>query len=389
MIPLTARTTPVHLGSPARPDVWRVSTTWPDRPEPATAVVERRRTAAGETAVRLSLHHGIDHTEIDLPPLLHHLNDHDIVTVAPDGRRVSVLWKATARHNSLLLTEQCDNYCLMCSQPPKTREDDWLYQRAKDVISLLPDDAGTLGLTGGEPTLNADALLDLLDHTSEIAPQLSLHLLSNGRRFADPTFAADYADVDLADIMVGIPLYGAEPTLHDYVVQAPGAFTETLHGILNLASFEQQIELRVVIQRHTAPALTEIATFIARNLPFVDQIALMGLEMTGLARPNAAHVWIDPYDYQQELIEAVDVLVDANLRVKIYNHQLCVLPQPLWPYAVQSISDWKNDFAPVCQPCKAQEICAGVFTTSHGRHSRHLKPFVNAEDLAQTRHWRR
>ena len=33
--------------------------------------------------------------------------------------------------------------------------------------------------------------------------------------------------------------------------------------------------------------LPGLAAFIARNLPFVAQVALMGLEMTGLARPTS------------------------------------------------------------------------------------------------------
>ena len=49
-----------------------------------------------------------------------------------------MLWKNSAMHNGLLLTEQCDNYCLMCSQPPKDRDDSWLFDRARKVISLLP-----------------------------------------------------------------------------------------------------------------------------------------------------------------------------------------------------------------------------------------------------------
>ena len=82
--------------------------------------------------------------------------------------------------------------------------------------------------------------------------------------------------------MAGIPDYGAEPHLHDFVVQAHGAFEETLRGILNLAALNQRVEIRVVIHKQTAPYLVNIAEFIRRNLPFVDQVALMGLDMTDL-----------------------------------------------------------------------------------------------------------
>ena len=183
------------------------------------------------------------------------LDEGDIIYVSVDGRRVGVLWKNSARHNGLLLTEQCDNYCLMCSQPPKDRDDAWLFDRARKVISLLPPGARALSLTGGEPTLHADALIGLLEHCKRVAPELSLHLLTNGRRFADPEFTCRYTAVGLPDIMAGIPLYAPEPGLHDFIVQAVGAFNETVHGILNLASLGQAVEIRVVVQRHTVPVL--------------------------------------------------------------------------------------------------------------------------------------
>jgi His-Xaa-Ser system radical SAM maturase HxsC len=309
-----------------------------------------------------------------LGPELAHLDAGDIIHVPDDGRRVTVLWKNSARHNGLLLTEQCDNYCIMCSQPPKDRDDSWLFNRARKVISLLPEGGHALSLTGGEPTLHADALIGLLEHCKQVAPALSVHLLSNGRRFADPEFTRRYAAVDLADVMVGIPLYAPEPGLHDFIVQAVGAFEETVHGILNLASLRQAVEIRVVVQRLTVPVLPGLATFITRNLPFVAQVALMGLEMTGLARPNSPLVWADPADYQRELAEAIDILATAGIATRIYNHQLCVLDRRLWPYAVRSISDWKNDYLDICRSCSVRDACGGVFTTSGNRLSQHLRP---------------
>ena len=111
-----------------------------------------------------------------------------------------------------------------------------------------------------------------------------------------------------------------------------------------------------------------------RNLPFVAQVALMGLEMTGLARPNSPLVWADPADYQRELAGAVDILATAGITTRIYNHQLCVLDRRLWPYAVRSISDWKNDYLDICRTCSVRDACGGVFTTSGNRLSQHLRP---------------
>jgi His-Xaa-Ser system radical SAM maturase HxsC len=386
MLKLTGRAEAVGLAGSLPDDVWRVCL--PDdaggaRGEGSFACLIRDGQAAPAGYGLYLSPTPRDGRPAEIPgpvlrvgPDLAHLDAGDIIHVPGDGRRVTVLWKNSATHNGLLLTEQCDNYCLMCSQPPKDRDDSWLFGRARKVISLLPDDARALTFTGGEPTLNADAFIGLLEHCQQVAPGLSLHLLSNGRRFADPRFARRYAATGLADIMAGIPVYAPEPGLHDFVVQAAGAFDETIHGILNLASLGQAVEIRVVIQRHTVPVLAGLATFITRNLPFVAQVALMGLEMTGLARPNSAQVWAEPAGYQNELAEAVAILTTAGITTKIYNHQLCVLDRRLWPYAVRSISDWKNDYLDICQSCSVRDACGGIFTTSGSRLSQHLHPIT-------------
>ena len=56
-----------------------------------------------------------------------------------------------------------------------------------------------------------------------------------------PLFARRYAEIGHPDLMVGIPVYAPEAGLHDYVVQATGAFEETIHGILNLSALGQRV----------------------------------------------------------------------------------------------------------------------------------------------------
>lgn len=375
---LAGRATPIGLGDKGRPDIWRVCGTGEDEKDILTCVSTRRGVVNDQDRIYLALNPSVTAPAptLQLGRGLAHIAEDDIIRISPDGSRINVLWKNTAVHNSLLLTEQCDNYCLMCSQPPKARDDRWLYEQAKRVVSLLPPTAQSLGLTGGEPTLHADCLIELLEHCRDTTPWLQLHLLSNGRHFSDIGFSQRYAGVGFQDIMVGIPLYAPEPRLHDFIVQASGAFEETVHGILNLATLGQSIELRVVVQQHTVPVLVELAVFIARNLPFVDQVALMGLEMTGLARPNSAEVWIDPIEYQAELMEATFTLAAAGIATKIFNHQLCVLDERLWPFAVRSISDWKNDYLEICNTCSVRDACGGVFTTSGNRLSAALRPVL-------------
>lgn len=316
---------------------------------------------------------------IALPPLLQYVAAGDVISASATGEYVRVLWRRSSPNNSILLTERCDHYCLMCSQPPKEREDDWLLDNARELIRLLPASTPGIGFTGGEPTIYGERLIELLRLCRNLLPEAEVHVLSNGRRFSDYAFASAWAGVRNPRQMVGIPLYGAEAALHDYVVQARGAFEETVQGIVNLGEAGARIEVRVVIHRQTAPALPEIAEFIARNLPFVEQVALMGLEMIGFARANMEEVWIDPIEYQPELREAVSLLARRGVRTMVYNHQLCLLDPELWPFAVRSISDWKNEYHPECLDCGVRQQCGGFFSSAKYRHSDHIRA-IPAED---------
>jgi His-Xaa-Ser system radical SAM maturase HxsC len=160
-------------------------------------------------------------------------------------------------------------------------------------------------------------------------------------------------------------------------VQADGAFDETIRGILNLKTFAQKVEIRVVIHRQNYAHLPELAEFIARNLTFVDHVALMGLEMTGFAKVNIDQLWIDPADYREQLREAASLLCDFGLPVSIFNHQLCTIDSKIWSLAVKSISDWKNEYVESCVDCEVRDRCGGFFGTGRVRRSAHIRPVRN------------
>src|SRR5258708_7360845 len=54
------------------------------------------------------------------------LDEGDILRLHPVSGAMRCLYRTSALSNTILLTEQCNHYCLMCSQPPKTLDDSWL-----------------------------------------------------------------------------------------------------------------------------------------------------------------------------------------------------------------------------------------------------------------------
>jgi His-Xaa-Ser system radical SAM maturase HxsC len=269
----------------------------------------------------------------------------------------------------------------MCSQPPVPHDDSWIVEDLLRAIPLMDPATTEVGITGGEPLLLHDGLLRLLSALRDHLPSTAAHVLTNGRLLSYLRYAGKLAAVRHPDLMFGIPVYSDLPERHDFVVQAKGAFDQTMRGILNLVRYRLRIEVRVVLHAQTYQRLPQLARYITRNLPFVEHVALMGLEMTGYTRLNLEALWIDPLDYSQELCEAVHLLAQAGMTVSIYNHPLCLLDRSLWPYARKSISDWKNIYPPVCQGCVARGDCGGFFASSELRRSDRIRAF-SAEDLA-------
>jgi His-Xaa-Ser system radical SAM maturase HxsC len=304
---------------------------------------------------------------------LDYLNDKDVVLLRPSGT-VSVLYRHSSAHNTILTTERCNSYCLMCSQPPKEEDDSWRIKTILRLLELIDPSASEIGISGGEPTLLGEAFLAIIDKAERSLPETALHVLTNGRRFREVAFATQLNAIGHHDLMLGIPLYSDVDSLHDYVVQARGAFDETMLGFYNLAKAGVRLELRVVLHQQTYRRLPRLAEFIARNLPFVEHIALMGLEMFGFTPLNLEALWVDPVEYQAELEEATILLRARGMNVSIYNHQLCTLPRSLWPFARKSISDWKNVYLEPCQNCGVRDYCGGFFQSATKRHSSHIVP---------------
>ena len=306
-----------------------------------------------------------------------YLRSGDVVRIAAGAGRIRVLYRRNSQHNHFLVTERCDNYCLMCSQPPKPGDDSWLGDEILQAIPLIDPATVELGFTGGEPTILGSKFIQILDTCKRSLPATAVHVLSNGRKFSDYAFAEAWANVRHPDLMVGIPVYSDVSTVHDYVVQADGAFDQTIRGILNLKRLNQKVEIRVVLHQQTYRELPRLAEFIARNLLFADHVALMGLEIMGFTRANLDKLWIDPADYQRELREAVSILDANRMRVSIYNHQLCLLDRQLWPFAVKSISDWKNEFIEECSSCAVKDKCGGFFASAKYKRSGRIAAITN------------
>ena len=59
---------------------------------------------------------------------------------------VRTLYRRKSHHNHFLVTERCDNFCVMCSQPPKKINDDWIIDEILEAIPLIDPATTEIGI---------------------------------------------------------------------------------------------------------------------------------------------------------------------------------------------------------------------------------------------------
>src|SRR5438105_2818206 len=77
-----------------------------------------------------------------------YLADGDILGFHPASKRFRTLYRHSSTHNSFLVTERCNHYCLMCSQPPRDVDDSWILQEIRTALPLVDKQTRYLAFTG-------------------------------------------------------------------------------------------------------------------------------------------------------------------------------------------------------------------------------------------------
>jgi His-Xaa-Ser system radical SAM maturase HxsC len=301
---------------------------------------------------------------IELPTViidLEHIQQDDVVALSPDRAELIVLYRSSDLHHAVQLTNRCNSNCLMCSQPPTKHNDDWLIEEACQIAAHLEGDPRSIGLTGGEPLLLGAGLRRVIDAFISRHPNVAIDVLTNGRLLSDRNLAASVLDGITGKISWLVPLYGHADFLHDFIVQSPGAFEETIDGLLTLQAYGQPIQLRIVLIEPVLQHLPELCRFIGRNLPFVREVALMGCEPIGFALANRSVCEVDLSAWHAQLQESAAALRRAQIPAVLMNAPFCALPRELWPLASNSISDWKRAFPAECETCTLKSNCSGLF----------------------------
>lgn len=286
--------------------------------------------------------------------------DGDVLLCVPSRSAVQRLFRRASENNTLLLTERCDQLCVMCSQPPKNTEDTWRFPLYEQALTLVDPDT-VVGISGGEPTLYKDALFGMIDRVAGRRPDLGYHILTNGQHFTLADRPVLQRLHDRASIVWGVPLYSHREETHDEIVGKTGAFRRLLDNLFLLGSTDAQIELRTVITALNVFDLPNLASFIAKNVPFVSDWAIMGMEPIGYARANWERLFFDHSVFSRPIVNAIEVSALRGVPCHLYNLPRCTIPAEYRNSCIDSISDWKKKYLLECDACSERTRCCGFF----------------------------
>jgi His-Xaa-Ser system radical SAM maturase HxsC len=372
MIPLQAKGIPLNIFNPIigiiKNDLWGKDLI-------VDNYVKDRKIILSPNSIADSQSIGVFRIEID------YLRPGDVVVLFPDGV-VNTLFRINSEDNIIFMTNNCNQNCIMCSQPPQKNNDlEFYFNINSSLIDFIPLSIKQICITGGEPTLCGKYLKLVLIKLFNRIPDINVFILTNAVLLSDTKYFEYISGLPQDKILFSVPIYGDNQFTHDSIVGTKGSFNKTLKGIYNLFKYGFRVELRVIPQKNNIIRLEKLAQFIYKNLTFVENVAFMELENIGKAQTNIENIWISPELLNFHLNKSTDFLTLSGIRCSLYNFQNCVLPIQLRHISLQTISDWKKEYLPECSECIERNVCGGIFASSLNMMKEYIKPIKNENPI--------
>lgn len=272
------------------------------------------------------------------------------ILLEENGKR-HLLFRIENRELTFFLTSKCNQHCIMCPQKLDidSPDNDLILQRVIDNLDY--DVLDGICFTGGESILK----MKFIEQVVKKAPErIFITILTNG------TIMPNVEILKSPRVKLCVPLYASYDELHNKMTGVQ-SFYKVIENLIKISQYETLIELRFVMTSLNWQCLEEYARFVWRNLPFIQDVAFMGMELTAEALKNKDELWINPKEYIDALQKAVSYLDSCDVTAWIYNLPLCLFDEPYRKFVVKSISPWKVRYVTTCDKCKMKSDCGGMF----------------------------
>ena len=272
------------------------------------------------------------------------------IQILENGKK-HLLFRIENRELTFFVTSKCNHRCIMCPQKLDIDSPDNDLCLSRVIDNLDYEELDGICFTGGEPMLKMPFIEQVLQNSPE---RIFITILTNGTIMPSEQILKSHR------VKLCVPFYAPFDELHD-AMTGSDSFYKVVENLITISQYETLIELRFVMTAQNWHYLSEYARFVWRNLPFVQDVAFMGMELTAEALKNKNELWVNPREYIFELQKAVEYLDDCGVTAWIYNLPLCLLEERYRRFAVKSISPWKVRYLPKCEKCAMKADCGGMF----------------------------
>jgi len=261
-----------------------------------------------------------------------------------------------------LVNFKCNNKCISCiaDREKHLRQKDFSLKELKEIFRKIPANASTIDINGGEPTLRKD-LFELFVFLRKRFRNSTIQLLTNGRRFSIKDYCKRFSELGLQHFNFLITLYGHNAKVHDAVTRTPKSFVQTTKGIRNLLNNNQNIEIRLVINKLNYKYIIEMVEYVAKNFPTIFRLAIINLKLTGEAEKNKKLV-IVPYEkIVPSVVKALQLHSD-KVNIELFHFPKCILPEKYRKFAKGlTMPRDQAKFTVFCKNCIENNNCSGLW----------------------------
>ncbi len=277
---------------------------------------------------------------------------------------------------SIHLTDVCNSKCTFCIVDAPYMKQDTIMRRR--VSRFLAEHAGqgyeAVSLHGGEATIRRD-FLEILDEIRERGYP-TVHLMTNGRKFARMNFARAVVDKGVSEFIVS--MHGATAGTQDGISLAPGSFDQAVQGIRNVKELGATVRTNSVVCKDN---YTELPDIIDLCLDLgADEVTISALHTSGTARRNFWEVTPRYDEIRPYVLQACERAIRRGARPILEGFPYCTVPgyeryladwrqykvKVLYrSFVMDDYGDHMDDFTRVkderCGGCVFDKVCGGVY----------------------------
>ena len=287
----------------------------------------------------------------------------------------------------LALDYKCNHNCMIC--PLSTFDKLHKPLSVEDVKNTIETNAlgekDRVVLSGGEPCLS-ELFFETVRYI--MGKGLGITMLSNVSCFADMDFVKQLEDiVDKSRFDIITALHSSNADLHDEITGCLGSHSASLMAIGNLMQCGFHVTVKHIVSKKTYNGLPLLARMISDNYPPTVDFQLNAMDFCGRAGKNADELYVNPFEMQDYIEQALDVFEKEHFKRKItlLEFPFCWIDPYYWKYVITkptssmlySAPNLENEqryteevngqchIVEACSACIMRNYCFGVWESTY------------------------